>query len=43
VAQPQVRKLDDLIDAAKFDVLVTEVKLVRLARRKILRDKGPDH
>ena len=35
VAQPHVRELDDLIDAAELDVLVAEVKLVRLAGRKV--------
>ena len=43
VAQSQVRELDDLIDAAELDVLVAEVELVRLARRKILWDKGAGH
>lgn len=43
VAEPHVRELDDLIDAAELDVLVAEVKLVRLARRKVLRDEGASH
>jgi hypothetical protein len=43
VAEAQVRKLDDLIDSAELDVLVAEVKLVRFARRKVLRDKGARH
>jgi hypothetical protein len=43
VAQSQMRELDHLIDAAELDVLVAEVELVRLARRKGLRDKGARH
>jgi hypothetical protein len=43
MAQPHVRELDDLINATELDVLVTEVKLVRFARRKVLGDKGARH
>ena len=43
VTEPHVRELDDLIDAAQLDVLVAEVELVRLARRKILWDEGAGH
>jgi hypothetical protein len=40
MTQPHMGKLDDLIDAAELYVFVAEVKLICLAGRKVLWDKG---
>ena len=43
MTQPHVRQLDHALDTAELHVLVAEVKLIRLAGRKVLRDKGTSH